>query len=73
MKTKNIILIALLAILAVLASCKKDHDIPTGKVFNGGEVLTDSVVDYEKLLVIVLLILYGLKSRHISFALIRFW
>ena len=51
MKTKNIILIALLAILAVLASCKKDHDIPTGKVFNGGEVLTDSVVDYEKLLV----------------------
>ncbi len=36
MKTKNIILIALLVLLTGLASCKKDHDIPTGKVFNGG-------------------------------------
>ena len=34
MKTKNIILIALLSLLAGFASCKKDHDIPTGKVFN---------------------------------------
>ena len=36
MKTKNIILIALLVLLTGLASCQKDHDIPTGKVFNGG-------------------------------------
>ena len=48
MKTKNIILIALLAIaiLAGLSSCKKDHDIPTGKVFNasgGGGSTTDSL------------------------------
>ena len=41
MKTKNIILIALWVLLTGLVSCKKDHDIPTGKVF----------VDYEKLLV----------------------
>ncbi len=36
MKTKNITLIALLVLLTGFASCKKDHDIPTGKVFNGG-------------------------------------
>lgn len=36
MKTKNIILIALLVLLTGVVSCKKDHDIPTGKVFNGG-------------------------------------
>ena len=51
MKTKNTLLIALLVLLTGMASCQKDHDIPTGKVFNGGEVHTDSVVDYEKLLV----------------------
>ena len=34
MKTKNIILIAFLVLLAGFVSCKKDHDIPTGKVFN---------------------------------------
>lgn len=34
MKTKNIILIALLSLLVGFASCKKDHDIPIGTVFN---------------------------------------
>ena len=34
MKTKNIILFALLVLLTGLASCKKDPDIPTGQVFN---------------------------------------
>ena len=34
MKTKNILLVALLVLLTGLASCKKDHDIPTGMVFN---------------------------------------
>ncbi len=38
MKTKNIILIALLVLLTGLASCKKDHDIPTGKVFNANDL-----------------------------------
>ncbi len=33
MKTKNIILIALMVLLAGMISCQKDHDIPTGKVF----------------------------------------
>lgn len=40
MKTKNIILFALLVLLTSMASCKKDPDIPTGQVFNasgGGE------------------------------------
>ena len=36
MKTKNILLVALLVLLVGMVSCKKDHDIPTGKVFNGG-------------------------------------
>ena len=50
MKTKNIILIALLVLLTGLASCQKDHDIPTGKVFNaesggsGGGSTTDSSI-----------------------------
>ena len=33
MKTKNVIIIALLVFLVGFASCKKDHDIPTGKTF----------------------------------------
>ena len=41
MKTKNILFVALIVLLAGMVSCKKDHDVPTGKVF----------VDYEKLLV----------------------
>ena len=36
MKTKNILFVALIVLLAGMGSCKKDHDIPTGKVFNGG-------------------------------------
>ena len=46
MKTKNILLFVLLALLAVLSSCKKDHDIPKEKVFNassGGGTTTDSL------------------------------
>ena len=43
MKMKNIIFIAFLVLLSGLVSCKKDHDIPTGKVFNaesgGGDTL----------------------------------
>ena len=35
MKTKNTLLIALLVLLTGMVSCQKDHDIPTGKVFNG--------------------------------------
>ena len=53
MRMKNIILIAFLVVLAGIVSCKKDHDIPTGKVFNaesgGGDTLgggssTDSII-----------------------------
>ena len=36
MKTKNILFVALIVLLAGMVSCKKDHDVPTGKVFNGG-------------------------------------
>ena len=36
MKTKNVLLFVFLVLLAGLSSCKKDHDIPTGKVFNAG-------------------------------------
>lgn len=42
MKTKNIILIALLMLSTSIVSCKKDHEIPTGKVFHpehGGDTL----------------------------------
>ena len=34
MRMKNIILVTLLALLAGFASCTKDHEIPTGKIFN---------------------------------------
>ena len=34
MKTKNILFVALLVLLVGMVSCKKDHDIPTGKVIN---------------------------------------
>ena len=34
MKTKNILFVALLVLLAGMVSCKKDHDIPTGTVFS---------------------------------------
>lgn len=43
MKTKNIILIALLVLLTGVVSCKKDHDIPTGKVFNANDFDFDIV------------------------------
>ena len=47
MKMKNIIFIAFLVLLSGLVSCKKDHDIPTGKIFNaelgGGDSITISV------------------------------
>ena len=46
MKTKNILFVALIVLLASMGSCKKDHDIPTGKVFNGvsgGDSTTDSL------------------------------
>jgi hypothetical protein len=46
MKMKNIIFIAFLVLLSGLVSCKKDHDIPTGKVFNsesGGGIVADSI------------------------------
>ena len=36
MKTKNILFVALIVLFAGMGSCKKDHDIPTGKVFNAG-------------------------------------
>ena len=42
MKTKNIILIAFIVLSTSIVSCKKDHDIPTGKVFHpehGGDTL----------------------------------
>ena len=38
MKTKNILFVALLVLLTVLASCKKDHIIPTGEVFNADDL-----------------------------------
>ena len=37
MKTKNIIFVALLVLLTGMASCTKDPEIPTGKVFNASE------------------------------------
>lgn len=43
MRTKNIILIASLVLFVGIISCKKDHEIPTGKVFNseiGGDTIT---------------------------------
>ena len=43
MRTKNIILIASLVLFVCVVSCKKDHEIPTGKVFNsehGGDTIT---------------------------------
>ena len=36
MDLKTVITAVLLTLLAGMVSCKKDHDIPTGKVFNGG-------------------------------------
>lgn len=42
MKTKKIILVASLVLMACIVSCKKDHEIPTGKVFNsetGGDTI----------------------------------
>jgi len=36
MKTKNIIFLAFLVLLAGVASCTKDQDVPTGTVFNEG-------------------------------------
>jgi len=38
MKTKNILFVALIVLLAGMGSCKKDHDIPTGKVFNANDL-----------------------------------
>ncbi len=43
MRMKNIILIASLVLFVGIVSCKKDHEIPTGKVFNselGGDTIT---------------------------------
>lgn len=45
MRTKNIILIASLVLFVCVVSCKKDHEIPTGKVFNselGGNTIVPS-------------------------------
>jgi hypothetical protein len=38
MKTRTRLMIVLTMLLAIASSCKKDHDIPTGKVFNEGSV-----------------------------------
>jgi hypothetical protein len=46
MKTKNILLVALIVLLAGMVSCKKDHDIPTGKTFNEGSGGGGSTVSY---------------------------
>ena len=43
MKTKNILFVALIVLLAGMGSCKKDHDIPTGKVFNANDFDFDIV------------------------------
>ena len=48
MRTKNIILIALLALLVGMTSCKKDYDIPTGTVFNfNAESIGGSINGYD--------------------------
>ena len=47
MKTKNIILIALLVLLTGLASCQKDHDIPVNKVYNGNNYTITAVSSPE--------------------------
>ncbi len=44
MKTQNILLIALLVLLTGLTTCKKDHDIPTGKVFNSESGLDSLII-----------------------------
>ena len=42
MKTKKILLVASLVLMVGIVACKKDHEIPTGKVFNsetGGDTI----------------------------------
>ena len=46
MKKKNILLVALMVLLTGMVSCKKDHDIPTGKTFNEGSGEGGSTASY---------------------------